>query len=111
MNLVIHAHDMTLPATVRAYAEDKVRRLDHHFDRILDARLEFDLQTRKRLNAPKQAELLVHVQGGFLKGKATAPHLQEVVDMVVDKVDAQLRRRKERVKDHKAPPERGRPRR
>jgi putative sigma-54 modulation protein len=110
MKLVIHAHDMPLPATVRAYAEDKVRRLDHHFDRILEARLEFDLPSRKRLNPPKQAELLVHVQGGFLKGRATAPHLQEVVDMVVDKVDAQLRRRKERLKDHKAPHAGGKPR-
>jgi len=110
MNLVIYAHDMPLPATVRSYAEDKVRRLDRHFDRILDARLEFDLPSRKRLNPPKQAELLVHVHGGHLKGKAVSLNLQEAVDMVVDKVDQQLRKRKERIKDHKALPARGKPR-
>ena len=110
MNLLIHAHDMPLPATVRSYAEDKGRRLDRHFDRILDARLEFDLASRKHLNSPKQAELLVHVQGGHVKGKASSLNLQEAVDMVVDKVDQQLRKRKERLKDHKALPVGGKPR-
>ncbi|HEV3233053.1 MAG TPA: ribosome-associated translation inhibitor RaiA [Candidatus Dormibacteraeota bacterium] len=109
MNLVIHAHDMPLPATIRSYAEAKVRRLDHHFDRILDARLEFDLPARKSLNAPKQAELHVHVQGRVLKGRATAPHLQEVVDAVVDKLDQQLRKRKERIKSHRDPHTGGKP--
>jgi putative sigma-54 modulation protein len=110
LNLVIFAHDMPLPDSVRTYAEAKVRRLDHHFDRIIDARLEFDLPARKSPKSPKQAELHIHVQGRHLKGRATAPHLQEAVDMVVDKVDQQLRKRKERLKDHRALPASGRPR-
>jgi putative sigma-54 modulation protein len=105
MNLVIYAHDVPLPPTLRTYAEGKVRRLDRHYDRILDARLELDLAARKSL-----AELLIHVHGAMVKGKATAQRMQEAVDLVVDKVDEQLRRRKERIKDHKALPAGGKPR-
>ena len=109
MNLVIHAHDMPLPATVRTYAEAKVRRLDRHFDRIIDARLELDLAGRHSADPAKVAALRVHVTGGILRAKVTAQKLQEAVDLVVDKVDEQLRRRKERLKDHKALPARGKP--
>jgi putative sigma-54 modulation protein len=110
MNLVIYAHDVPLPPTLRTYAEGKVRRLDRHYDRILDARLELDLAARKSLDPPKVAELLIHVHGAMVKGKATAQRMQEAVDLVVDKVDEQLRRRKERIKDHKALPAGGKPR-
>lgn len=110
MKLVIHAQDLTLPDPVRAYADQKVQRLDHHFDRILDARLDFRLPNHKSLNPPKQAELVVHVQGRHLKAHAIAPGLQEAVDMVVDKLDQQLRKRKERLKNHRALPAAGRPR-
>jgi putative sigma-54 modulation protein len=110
MNLVIHAHDTPLSPTLRTYAEGKVRRLDRHYDRILDARLELDLAARRSLDPPKVAELHVHIQGAIVKGRATAQRMQEAVDLVVDKVDEQLRRRKERIKDHKALPAGGKPR-
>src|SRR5437879_11645759 len=104
MNVEIFAHSMPVDPGVRKYAEAKVRRLDRHFDRILDARLELDLASRKRVEPLKVAELLVHVNGTIIKARAIAPHLQEAVDLVVDKVDHRLRKRKERIKDHKALP-------
>ena len=111
MNLEIFAHDMPVAPQVRQYAEAKVRRLDRHYDRIQNARLELDLAARKRLEPLKVAELLVHVNGTIIKGRAIAPHIQEAVDLVVDKVDNRLRKRKERIKDHKALPAGGTPRR
>ena len=101
MNLVIHAHRVDLPSALREYAEAKVRRLDRHFDRIIDARLELDVAGNHSQDPAKVAELHVHVNGGVLQGKVTAHGLQEAVDLVIDKVDVQLRRRKERLKGHK----------
>lgn len=110
MNLDIHAHKVQLTPALRTYAEAKVRRLDRHFDRIIDAHLELDLAGRHSADPAKVAALRVHVTGGILRAKVTAQKLQEAVDLVVDKIDEQLRRRKERIKDHKSDtPASGRP--
>ncbi len=106
MNIVIHTRDdLTLPEALRAYAEQKIRRLDRHFDRIHDVRLELDHAGKRSAEPAKTAELRVHVDGSILKGRVTAKELREALDLVVDKVDEQLRRRKERIKEHKGPTE------
>ncbi|MEA2645630.1 MAG: putative sigma-54 modulation protein [Chloroflexota bacterium] len=102
MDVVIHAaHAVDVSSSLRQYAEAKVRRLDRHFDRIIDARLDLDVAGKHSVDPPKVAELHVHVNGGVVQGKVTAHGLREAVDLVTDKVDEQLRRRKERIKGHK----------
>jgi putative sigma-54 modulation protein len=103
LNLQIHTRDVPLPEALRTYAEGKIRRLDRHFDRILDARLELDLAGHKRVDPSKVAQLRIHVNGSIVKGQVTAKELREAVDLVVDKVDRQLRRRKERITEHSGP--------
>jgi putative sigma-54 modulation protein len=98
---------LELPEAVRTYAEQKVMRLDRHFDRIIDAHMELAPAGKKSVMPVQVAELRVHVNGGILKGKVSARSVREAVDLVVDKVDEQLRRRKERIKGHKATPTAG----
>jgi putative sigma-54 modulation protein len=88
---------------MRDYAEGKIRRLDRHFDRIIDARLELAPAGRHSIDPEKVAQLQVHLPGSVLKGSVTARGIREAVDLVVDKLDEQLRRRKERIQDHHRP--------
>jgi putative sigma-54 modulation protein len=105
VNVTIHSHNVPLDQTLKDYAEAKLRRLDRHFDRIVDARLEFDLDGRKSIDPQKVACLYVHVNGAQLSGKVkTRGDLRESIDLVVDKVDQQLRRRKERLTAHRPNP-------
>lgn len=101
LNLTIHTHHVPLTPDLREYAEGKIRRLDRHFDRIIDARLELDLAGKHHSDPPKVAALRVHVSGGILQGSVTARETQEAVDLVVDKLDHQLRKRKERLQEHR----------
>jgi putative sigma-54 modulation protein len=104
VNVTIHSHNVPLDQALKDYAEAKLRRLDRHFDRIVDARLEFDLDGRKSVDPQKIACLYVHVNRTLLSGKVKARDLHECVDLVVDKIDQQLRRRKERLTAHRANP-------
>ena len=69
MNVTIHSHNVPLDQTLRDYAEAKLRRLDRHFDRIVDARLELDLDGRKSVDPAKVAALYVHVSRNLLSAK------------------------------------------
>jgi putative sigma-54 modulation protein len=92
---------VSLDQTLRDYAEAKLRRLDRHFDRIVDARLELDLDGRKSVDPAKVAALYVHVSRSLLSAKVRTRDLHEAVDLVIDKLDEQLRRRKERLTAHR----------
>lgn len=104
MNVTIHSHNVPLDQTLKDYAEAKLRRLDRHFDRIVDARLEFDLETGKGVDPVKVASLHIRVSHAVLSGKVKGRDLHQTVDLVVDKLDQQLRRRKERLTAHRASP-------
>jgi len=102
LNLIIHSHDVPLTPDLREYAEGKIRRLDRHFDRIIDARLELEMTGNHSTAPARLVALHVHVTGGILQGSVTARETQEAVDRVVDKLDQQLRKRKERLQEHRA---------
>ena len=103
MNLTIGTHDVTLLPGLRTYAETRVRRLDRHFDRILDAHLQFEPETGRGPGVPTTVSLRVHVSGGMFKAEVTASMVRESIDRVIDKMDEQLRRRKERLNEHGGP--------
>jgi putative sigma-54 modulation protein len=104
VNVTIHSHNVPLNQTLKDYAEAKLRRLDRHFDHIVDARLEFDLDGRKSIDPQKVVCLYIHVNRTVLSAKVKSRDLRESVDLVVDKLDEQLRRRKERLTTHRTTP-------
>lgn len=101
MKVRIHTENIEFDATLRQYAEEKVLRLDRHFDQIHEARLDIEAEALRRAEPVKVATLQVHVNGSVLKARVEATEVAEAVDLVTDKLDEQLRRRKERITDHK----------
>jgi putative sigma-54 modulation protein len=104
MNLNLNTHEVQLAPDVREYAEAKVRRLDRHFDRIVDAQLDFDVVNHRAAEPLKDVHLRVHLSGVILTAQARHKDARTAVDEVVDKLEEQLRRRKERLKERRAAP-------
>src|SRR5207237_7890790 len=87
-----------------AYAQAKRERLAGHFDDNLEARMELGTEKNKSLENMKVAELTVHVTGrtgNILKAVQSAGHMNEAVDLVIDKMDRQIRQHKEKLKYHR----------
>jgi len=87
-----------VPEDLRAYGEQKLRRLERHGN-VLEATLTLDHEPR-RLPAAS-AELVVHLHHVRLTSRVEGATLREVVDRVTDRSDRQVLRRKERVTTHK----------
>jgi putative sigma-54 modulation protein len=85
-------------AGVREYAEEKLERLDRHAH-LHEARLTLDFDGHRI--PPCFAEVVAHVDRAHLVAKVEATTEREAVDLVVDKMDAQVRRHKDRLTDHK----------
>src|SRR5229473_7781247 len=101
MKVLIQAKKAAADPRMRAYAQGKLEKLTRHFDQILEARMELATEKNKSLETMKVARLVVHVNGTILKAVQSAEHVNEAVDLVVDKMDRQIRQHKERLKDHR----------
>jgi putative sigma-54 modulation protein len=104
MEILIQAKKSAADPRIKAYAQAKLEKLARHFDHILEARMELGTEKNKSLENMKVAELTVHVTGrtgNILKAVQSAGHMNEAVDLVVDKMDRQIRQHKEKLKDHR----------
>ena len=104
MQIFIQAKKPVAAPRIKAYAQAKLEKLTRHFDHILDARMELGTEKNKSLENMKVAELTVHVtgrSGTILKAVQSAQHMNEAVDLVIDKMDRQIRQHKEKLKEHR----------
>jgi putative sigma-54 modulation protein len=114
VQILIQAKKSAADPQMKAYAQAKLEKLARHFDHVLEARMELGTEKNKSSENLKVAELTVHVSGrtgNILKAVQSADHMNEAVDLVIDKMDRQIRDHKERLKDHRparaeAPPAR-----
>ncbi|MDP3859323.1 MAG: ribosome-associated translation inhibitor RaiA [Stagnimonas sp.] len=97
MNLTISGHHLDLTAPIREYAQDKMKRLERHFDHLLNAQVILSVEKERQ-----KAEATVHCSGATLHAEATHPDLYAAIDLLADKLDQQTRKHKSKRRDHHA---------
>jgi putative sigma-54 modulation protein len=95
---------MSVSDPVKQYCEDKAGKLVRYYDRV--DHIEVVLDGKNGLHS---AELIVHHGGGKepLVAKEEHTDLFAAVDLLVDKMERQLTKLKERLRNRKHPPKTG----
>lgn len=82
---------------IRAYALKKAEKLTRFHDRI--TRIQVLLDDPK---GEREVEMIAHVEaGGTMVARERAGAFNEAIDLLVEKLERQLKRDKERLKDHR----------
>jgi putative sigma-54 modulation protein len=97
MNLTISGHHLEVTPALRSYVTTKLDRINRHFDQVVDVKVLLTVEKQKEKDRRQRAECNIHV-----KGCAESAHadLYAAVDELVDKLDRQVVRHKDRVQDH-----------
>jgi putative sigma-54 modulation protein len=94
MKIKLTAKHLKLTEPIRQYVREKVEKSQKFFDHIIWA--EVFLSVEKRAH---NAEIVIHAPGQTFRSLATASDLYSSIDLASDKIDAQLKKFKERLKD------------
>ena len=97
MQLNLSGHHLEITPGTRQYVSNKFKRIKRHFSRVT--------QVHCVLSAEKshyKAEATVHLSKGRLYAEAVRHDLKAALDELVDKLDRQVRRHKEKLHDHHA---------
>ena len=95
MQLNVSGHHVEVTDPLREYVESKFERLQRHFDQITNT--EVTLIVEKLV---QKAEARVHVSGADLFANAESEDMYAAIDMLVDKLDRQLIKHKEKHRGH-----------
>ena len=95
INLTGHHVDITPP--MREYVMGKFERLERHFDRVTNVHVILSVE---KLRQKAEAEL--HLNGAQVFADNTEEDMYAAIDGMVDKLDRQLKRHKEKTKNHRA---------
>jgi putative sigma-54 modulation protein len=92
MNLHLSGHHLELTPAIRDYLTSKLDRLERHFDQVIDCNVILSVEREQR-----RAEASVHVRGKDLFAETRDPDMYAAIDALVDKLDRQLVKHKERL--------------
>lgn len=95
MQVNIAGHHVDLTEALRDYVNSKLERLERHFDQV--SNIDVILTVEKLVH---KAEATVPVNGHNLFAFAEDQDMYAAIDALVDKLDRQIIKRKEKVTDH-----------
>ncbi len=82
---------------MRGYVEQKIERIERHFDIVSDVHCILSVEKLRH-----KAEAKVNVSGGTIFAETTEDDMYTAIDRLVDKLDRQVRKHKEKLSDHHA---------
>lgn len=97
MQMNLTGHHVEITPSLRSYVEEKLARLERHFDHVTVVHCVLTVEKLRH-----RAEATVNISGGKLFADAIEEDMYAAIDGMVDRLDRQIRKHKEKVTDHHA---------
>ena len=95
MQIDITGHHVDVTPALRAYVTEKMQRIMRHSDQVISIRVILKVEKLQQL-----AEATINVGGRTVFANVSATDMYASIDGLVDKLDRQVRRRKDRITNH-----------
>ncbi|MCB1866365.1 MAG: ribosome-associated translation inhibitor RaiA [Chromatiales bacterium] len=95
MQISVSGHHVDVTDALRSYVLSKFERIERHFDRTTDTHVILSVE-----KLDQKAEATVHVQGANVFADAVHTDMYAAIDGLVDKLDRQIKKLKEKRSAH-----------
>ncbi|OQW90821.1 MAG: ribosomal subunit interface protein [Thiotrichaceae bacterium IS1] len=95
MQLMVSGHHIEITPALRDYVTGKMERLERHFDHVTNIHVVLSVEKLRQ-----KAEATLHVSGANLFANAEHEDMYAAIDALADKLDRQIKKHKEKLKDH-----------
>ena len=98
MRIETHGQQLEVTPALREYVDNKLQRIDRHFDQPIEIRVQLGLR-----KPDHHAEATLTVPGRTLHADASGDNMYAAIDLLADKLDRLILKHKEKQQDHHAP--------
>lgn len=95
MQINVSGHHVDVTPALRAYVTEKLRRIERHFEHVTSANVILSLDA-----ADHRAEATIHAARRDLHAQDAQQDMYAAIDGMIDKLDRQVRRYKDKLTDH-----------
>jgi ribosome hibernation promoting factor len=96
MQVSVTGHHVEVTDSLKNFVEEKISKLKRHFDNVTDTHV---ILTVEKLQ--QKAEATVQVSGAKLFAEDTQEDMYAAIDNMVDKLDRQIIKHKEKTNNHR----------
>jgi putative sigma-54 modulation protein len=95
MQLSVTGHHVEVTEAMKNYVDEKFQRLERHFDHVIDVHVILSVE-----KLAQKAESTVQVNGAKLFAEDTQQDMYAAIDALIDKLDRQIIKHKEKLSEH-----------
>lgn len=96
MQIHFTGHQIDVSPALKEFTTEKFNKLQRHFERITRINITFDVQKLRNI-----AEATILVPGDALHASSEATDMYAAIDTLIDKLDRQLKKHKEKEGEHR----------
>lgn len=100
MNFTISGHHLEITPSLRVFVQEKLERVIRHFDQVIGVSVLLSVDNQKEKELRQSAEVNVHLKGKDLFAQSQHEDLYAAIDALVDKLDRQVIKYKDKLQDH-----------
>lgn len=97
MEIIVTFRHIDASESLKAYAEEKMSKLDKYFDFPVEAHIVLAVEKFRR-----SADVSLNVNGTLIKGVVETEDMYSAIDQVMDKIEKQVKRNREKLRAHRA---------
>lgn len=96
MQINLTGHHVDITDALRQYVQTKIERLERHFDSVTNVHVVLSVEKLQQ-----KAEATMHMSGADVFADSVHEDMYAAIDGLVDKLDRQIKKHKEKLKDHR----------
>ena len=97
MQIELSGNHVEITPALREYVESKFERIERHFDRLVGIHVVLSVEKQRH-----KAEATVQAGRATVFADAVDDDMYAAVDAMLDKIDRQVKRHKEKITDHRS---------
>lgn len=95
MQINVNGHHVEITPALKEYVTEKLHKLEHHFNHITQIHVTLSVEKIRQ-----KAEATVNMAGAQIYAEATNEDMYTSIDKMIDKLNKQVVKHKEKLKDH-----------
>lgn len=92
MQVSVTARRLEMTPELKTFAEEKVRKITKHLDRVIDAHIVLSVEKYRHT-----AEVTLNVKGFLIHGEEVSSDIYTSIEQVMHKIDAQIKKYKSKL--------------
>jgi len=97
MHINIDGRHIEVTASMHAYVQSKLARIERHFDHLVNVHVVLAVEKQRQM-----AEATIHVAGNNIHAHSEHDDMYAAIDAMLDKLDRQIVKHKEKVTNHRS---------